>query len=76
MDGNLTAMLVSLVIYIGSLGIASVKKINLKFIAVVAILSAFWFGYQWSTLLGILAVFAGMIVGVLLLKLLVGNKDA
>lgn len=75
MDGNLIAMLVCLALYIGALGIASVTKINLKFIAVLSILAAFWFGFQWSSWLGILAVFGGIIIGVFILKITVGSKN-
>lgn len=75
MDGNLIAMLVSLTVYIVSLGIASAKGINLKGIAVIAVLIAFWFGFQWNSWLGIIAVFGGIIVGVIILKLVVGGKS-
>jgi len=68
-------MIISLVIYIGSLGIASVKKINLKGPAVIAILAAFWFGFQWNSFIGILAVIAGLFIGIFILKLLVGGKS-
>ena len=74
MDGNLLAMLVSLVVYIGSLGIASVKHINLKVLAVLAVLAAFWFGFQWNSWVGLLVVFGGIILGILILKFTVGGK--
>lgn len=74
MDGNLSLMLISLALYITSLGIASAKKSNMKALALVSILAAFWFGYQWQSWKGILAVFVGMFVGIFILKLVVGNK--
>jgi hypothetical protein len=73
MDGNLIAMIMALVIYIGSLGIATPKKINLKGPAVISILAAFWFGFQWNSFIGILAVISGLFIGIFLLKLSVGN---
>lgn len=75
MDGNLVAMLVCLGLYIGALGVASATEINLKFIAVLSVLAAFWFGFQWSSWLGILTVFGGIILGVFILKITVGNKN-
>lgn len=74
MDGNLIAMLVCLILYIGFLGIASMKKVNLGFLAVIAVLAAFWFGFQWRSWLGILAVLGGVIVGVIILKTIVRGK--
>ena len=74
MDGNLIAMLVSLAVYIGSLGIASANNINLKGVAVIAVIVAFWFGFQWNSWLGVLAVLGGVIVGVFVLKFTVGGK--
>jgi hypothetical protein len=75
MDGNLIAMLVSLIVYISSLGIASAKGVNLKGVAVLSALVAFWFGFQWNSWLGILTVLVGIFVGVLALKALIGPKS-
>lgn len=74
MNGNLTAMLISLVLYIIALGVASAKKINLKFLVIVFVLAAFWFGWQWHTWLGILSVLGGIIVGIIILRAVVGTK--
>lgn len=74
MDGNLIAMIISLIVYIGSLGIATATNVNLKLLAVIAVLAAFWFGFQWNSWLGILAVFGGIIFGVIILKIVLGSK--
>lgn len=74
MDGNLIGMIISLGLYVLFLGIASVRKINLGFIAIVCVLLAFWFGYQWNSFIGILLVLAGVVIGVIILRFLVGNR--
>lgn len=75
MDGNLIAMLASLVFYIGFLGIAAARKVNLKFLALISLLVAFWFGFQWVGWKGVLSVMAGMVAGVIVLRLVLGNKN-
>jgi hypothetical protein len=75
MDGNLLAMIIALVVYIGSLGVASAKNTNLKGLAVVAVLAALWFGFQWNSWIGIIAVFGGIVIGVSILKLTVGGRS-
>lgn len=74
MDGNLTIMLICIGLYIISLGVASVSKVNLKGLAILSILVAFWFGFQWKSFIGILAVLGGVIIGVIILKMTVGAK--
>lgn len=74
MDGNLIAMLICLAIYVIALGVASKKKVNLKGLAVVSILVAFWFGFQWNSWIGILSVIGGIMIGVVILRMLVGPK--
>lgn len=75
MDGNLVAMIVSLISYVLFLGIASVKRINLGFLAIVCVLASFWFGFQWNSFIGIISVLGGIILGLVILRLLVGKKE-
>jgi uncharacterized membrane protein len=75
MDGNLIAMLICLAVYITALGVASKNKVNLKGLAVISILVAFWFGFQWNSWIGILSVIAGIFVGVFVLKALIDPKS-
>lgn len=73
MDSNLTFMVAALNVYVLALAIGSSGRASTKGLAVPAILTAFWFGFSWNGLIGIGAVFLGVFLGVITVKLFKGK---